>query len=205
MAPGRTAFTRTRGARSAAIRRVSCAIAALVRLWASVPRTAFLPATEPMFTITPPPALEHVGHGEAAELERHRDVEVERVLELLDPRVEEGPRHRAARVVHHDVDAAELGDGAVDEPRDHAEVVHVAGEHVGPPAPVADGPGHVLEVGRRAGRQGHVGAGGRVEPGDGRPDPLAGAGDHGDLAVEAEQVRRPVGRHAPPPWRFASA
>ena len=60
-APGSTAFTRTRGARSAAISRVSCATVALLKLWANVPRTALRPATEPMLTIDPAPDARRCG------------------------------------------------------------------------------------------------------------------------------------------------
>jgi len=60
-----------------------------------------------------------------AEDERGRHVEVERPLEEPGARVEEGPWHRAARVVHHDVDATELGDRTNHDLLEHVVVVGV--------------------------------------------------------------------------------
>src|SRR5207245_4004749 len=107
------------------------------------------------------------GDGQPAELERHEYVEVERARELVDARVHHARRQRPARVVDDDVDAAELGDGALDQLGDEAEVVDVARVHERPPAAGAHVFGHALEVVGPTGDDGDVGTGVGEGGGDG--------------------------------------
>ena len=129
-----------------------------------------------------------MGHGQLAEGERGRDVEVERPLEHALARVEERPGARAAGVVHHHVDASELRHRPVDELLEVRGLAHVArhddgatsrGTHVG---------SHLVELVLRARRDHHVGAGGRESAGDGRADSPPGPGDYGDAVGEHELV-----------------
>jgi hypothetical protein len=62
-----------------------------------------------------------VRHRQPNELEGRRDVEVERALEVSHRRVEQRARHRSARVVHEDVDAAEFVDRALHERGEETE------------------------------------------------------------------------------------
>ena len=83
--------------------------------------------------------VEQVRRRGLAEHERGRDVEVERPLEESGARVEERPRHRAARVVDDDVEPAELVDGLRDDVDDRVVVVDVAS---GSRAPAGRARGH---------------------------------------------------------------
>ena len=75
-----------------------------------------------------------------------RHVEVERLLERLHAGVEERHRHRAADVVHHDVESPELVDRGVDQPLDRADVGQVGGHHDGPPPELLDLRGDLVEL-----------------------------------------------------------
>jgi hypothetical protein len=126
---------------------------------------------------------------------------VERALEEALAGVERGTGHGPARVVHHDVEAAELLDGGVDEVLEGAGVVHIGRHHEGPAAR----PGHpgrdLLEVRDGAGGEHHIGSGLGQADGDAPPDPLARPGDDGNPVVEAEAVEDHC---APPPLRDSS-
>ena len=120
---------------------------------------------------------------------------MERALEEPGARVEERAGHRAAGVVHDDVDAAELRDRARDDLLEHVVVVDVGrdderlaagGAHVG---------GDLVELLLRARGQDDVGARVGERAGDRRADAAPGAGDDRDLAVEAKCVERAHARY----------
>ena len=112
MPPTSIALTRIFGASSGAIARVIIDSAAFAVAYAVKHGCTMLAERDEMLTIAPPPAVDHVRHDELAQQERRRHVEAQRHLERPLARRHERARERTARVVHEDVDAAELGDGA---------------------------------------------------------------------------------------------
>src|SRR5205814_5606918 len=130
-----------------------------------------------------------------AENERGRHVEMERPLEEAGTGVEEGPRHRSARVVHDDVDPTELGDRTSNDVLENVVVVHVGGDD----ERFAAGGAHVgrdlVELVLRARSQHDVRARIGEGPGDRRADAASGAGDDRDLAVEPERVEHAHARY----------
>ena len=141
-----------------------------------------------MLTIAPAPAREQMGRRRLAEHERGRDVEVERALERADARIEERGGHRAARVVHDDVEPPELAHGLLHQRCEGVVLVHVARNDDGL---AAHGPyvgRDLVELFLGARRDRHVGAGLGVGARDRGADAPAGTGHDRDLAVEAEGV-----------------
>ena len=137
---------------------------------------------------------EQVGQRRLAEGERGRDVPVERLLERAHRRVGDRAGHRAARVVDHDVEAAELLDRRLDEALEVVEVGDVGGEDKRAPSERADLLGDLLELALRPGGDGHVGA--RLREGERRAgaDATAGARDDGHAVGDAEPLE-----HVTPP------
>jgi hypothetical protein len=130
---------------------------------------------------------------------RGRDVEAERLGEEPRAGVEEGPRERAAHVVDHGVDAAELVVRRLREPRDRVEVAQVGRDDDGLPAGGPDPVGDLLELLRRARRDHDVRA--RLGEGDrgGGTQAPTGARDDGDLALDREPVEDAHVRTSPRP------
>ena len=91
-----------------------------------------------------------------------------------------------ARVVHEDVDAAELRLGARDEGAQLLHAAHVGGHREGAAAEVAHGRRRLLEGLGLARREHDVGPVLGEAEGDGAADAAARAGDDGDLAGEGE-------------------
>ena len=159
--------------------------------YATNPRSRRRPIAEEMLTIAPSPRVEQVRRRGLAEDERGRDVEVERAFEEARARVEERPRHRAARVVDDDVDAAELVDASAPTMSATASLsLTSAGHHERAPAAAADVVGDGVELFLRARREHDVGARFGEGASDRGADAAAGAGDDRDLAVEPERVER---------------
>ncbi len=153
IAPGSTAFTRMRGASSAAISRVNCPSADLVRLWVNCPRTASSPTTEPMLRIDSVTAAQQMRHGEPAQLERDEHVEMKGLRQLVNGGFQEWPRNRATGVVDQDIETAEFGHDMLDQPAEEVQVVDVPGQHERPPAALPNRRGHGFEVVDGARRQ----------------------------------------------------
>ena len=107
-------------------------------------------------------------------------------FEVPDARVEQRPRGGAAGVVHDDVDAAELLDGSGRERDEVVGVVRVGGDHERPPTEPAHLLGDDVELLLGAGRQHEVGAGLGERQRGGGADAPSGAGDDGDLSVDAK-------------------
>jgi len=131
--------------------------------------------------------LEEVRDGEPAQLERDRHVEVERVLDLVDPGVEQGSGERPSGVVDDDVEPAQLAGGAFDELRQQVQVVDVAGYLDGPATVGPHLPGDLRNVSRRPGGQYDVGAGAGEGHCRRRPDSLPRARDDGHAVGEVER------------------
>src|SRR5437016_10482852 len=140
-------------------------------------------------------AREQVRGGSLAEDERGRDVEVERPLEETGTRVEEGPRHRPACIVHDRVDSTELSDGTRDDLLQHVVVVDVRRDD----ECFASGRAHVgrdlVELLLRARGEHDVRARICEGSGDRRADASPRAGDDRDLAVEPERVEHAHARY----------
>ena len=83
----------------------------------------------------PPGASRARGVGE--EQQRADRVRREHVVERLGRRLLHGHQRRDAGGEHHEVDAAERGDGLVEDPRAVGGLPHVADDH-GPPAGFGD-------------------------------------------------------------------
>jgi hypothetical protein len=137
-----------------------------------------------------PLAGEQVGERGFGQRERCGHVEVEGLLESADRRVEQRGRHAAARVVHDDVDAPELGDRGVDEPFDVVEVIDVAGDDEGLTAERPNLGGDRFELFGRPGGQRDVRAGFGQGSGRAGTDPPSGSGHDRGAAVESETVEQ---------------
>src|SRR5690606_17093010 len=135
----------------------------------------------------PTPPRAHQRDARLREAEVPLEVDVERLVPLPDVGVEDRPEVGVRRgAVDEDVDAAEGLYGAGGEGGDGRVVAGVGGDGEGLSAGRADGGGGLVEVGLLAGGEDDAGAGGGERLGRGAPDAPAGAGDEGDLAVEAE-------------------
>ena len=83
------------------------------------------------------PVLDHAGHDELAQQERRGHVEAQRGFEVALARLQERARHPTARVVHEDVEPAELGHRGIDQARQLIGVGHVGRHRQRPPAEIA--------------------------------------------------------------------
>jgi len=92
-----------------------------------------------------------------------------------------------ARVVDHDVEAAQLADGARHERLDLGVDRDVRGNNEGASARRLHAPCGLLEVPLRARREGHVGTGPGECHGDRAPEPAGGTGDDGNPARERQR------------------
>ena len=124
-------------------------------------------------------------HGEARELEHRRHGEVEGTLEHLDRRVgERVPLVAAARAIDDDVEAAQLVDSAVDQPRQLAEVVDVGRVSDRPASFRLHLLGDAFDVGGRASRDRDRGSRSGERTRDAFADALSSAGDQRDSSVQ---------------------
>ena len=146
-----------------------------------------------MLTTEPLPDSRRWGSAALRQRERGAHVEVERALERPHVGVDERHRHRTADVVHHDVEATELGHRGVDETGDGVEVGQVGGDHHGAPAPLLHLRGDVVELVGGAGGDDDVGTGLGQSEGRRGADAAPGGGDDGDAVVETEAVEQHAG------------
>ena len=192
--PGATPLTRTLGAQSAASRRVMCASAALAVPYATYPRSRNRPIADVMLTTEPLPDSSRWGSAARVERERGAHVEVERALEGRHVGVDERHRHRAADVVHDDVEPAELVDRGVDQALDRAEIGEVGG-HDDRAATELLRPARRRRRAATAVRAAITTSAPRLGEGERRrgADAAPGGGDDGDAVVETEAVQEHAG------------
>ena len=123
------------------------------------------------------------------DVEEAFDVEVDHPLPLLDRRLERRAEQHHAGVVDDGVEAAELGDGALDQGLGGGAVGDVGLDRERLAAGVVDLPGQALQPVDAAGRDGDRGAvGGEAFRGR-LADAAGGAGDEGYGAVEDSVCR----------------
>ena len=122
--------------------------------------------------------------------EEHRSAQVgaQRLVPRFDRQLPEGEGQRVGSVVHHDVEAAELVDGAVDQGIDRVDVPHVRrdADGLGTPRPQPR-----FDFGTRvslAARHCHLGPRRRETLGDGQPDPTGSTRHDGHATGEVVQA-----------------
>jgi hypothetical protein len=123
-----------------------------------------------------------VGQDRLTTQEGAREVHVEDAAPLLFVQVLNQLRRGDARVVHQDVDPAEVRHGLAHHGVDVAGVADVCGHRDGPPAPILNyfrGRCRTLSVDIG---DGYGGAGFRKHGGNARADPGTGSGDNGNRA-----------------------
>src|SRR5207249_4761943 len=130
---------------------------------------------------------DEVGGRRAATVEGAREVHVHHEAPVRCGHLGERRDLGDARVVDHDVEPAELADGARHQRLDLGVARDVRGHDQGAPTRRLDASRGLLEVFLRARRQGHVGAGPGERDGDRPTEPPAGAGDDGDLVRERQR------------------
>src|SRR6267378_1356492 len=97
--------------------RVSRSTADFVAEYAAMPGKAMVAATDAMLTTAPPrPAGAHGAEGVLDAERGAQDVDVEHLADIVRIQVDDQARDLHAGVVDHDVQAAELGDRALDAP-----------------------------------------------------------------------------------------
>src|SRR5215470_1190355 len=135
----------------------------------------------------PAPALLHVGDDEAGHAHRAHDLELPIRLPVLVGDLLEAGRGRGARVVEEDVHAAPLGDHRVDQPLAICSAADVGdlGQHLAPRG-LADLVRGLIQDFLAAGADGYPGALRGELLSSGATEPLASAGDDGDLPVQTE-------------------
>ena len=135
--------------------------------------------------------VHHVRQGVVAGDVGGADVDAHHEVETLGRGLEDGLRPDGAGVVDQNVEAAELGDGALDQVANGVLIAHVGGDCERAPARGADGVrGFVDAAGQAFG--GLLALGGhydiraflREADGERLADAAAGAGDHGDAAAQ---------------------
>ena len=141
-----------------------------------------------MLTTAPSPCAARCGTARLRQQERGRDVEPQRGFERTLARLEHRAGEPAARVVHQDVDAAELADRGVDEAVQIVGDGHVGAHRETAAAACADRGRSRVDVGLGAGGTDDVGAGFGQTDRNAGADALARAGDDGDAAVESESI-----------------
>src|SRR6266446_2874132 len=124
----------------------------------------------------------HVGQDGLAAQEGAGEVHVEDAAPLLFVQVLHQLRRGDARVVHQDVDPAEVGHGLAHQGVDLVGLADVCGHRDGPPAPLLNGfRGRCRTLSVDIGH-GHGGAGFGQHGGDARANPGTGSGDNGHPA-----------------------
>src|SRR6478752_2622619 len=138
--------------------------------------------------LLPVVVLQHQRHGGLGERVGRGHVEAERLVEEAVAGLHELPRERAADVVDHGVEPAELVVRRLRQAADGVEVAEVGGDHQ------AAAPGradllrdHLELLGGACGNE-HVGAGLGERDGGGGAEAAARAGDDGDLVGDRETV-----------------
>src|ERR1700736_6807801 len=115
-------------------------------------------------------------------------VEGERGFQILRAGVQQQIGHRAADVVHHDVEAGELVDRRLRECRGGLGVGEVGDDDVSATAQATDLFGDVIQLACSARRDDDVGADLREGDRDGRAETAPGSRDYCYLIVESASV-----------------
>jgi hypothetical protein len=152
--------------------------------WAREPRTETRVVIELLLMMDAPGRSRRCGTARRDSSKGHQDVEMDRLPDVVDARVEERRRDLPTGVVDEDVESTELLDGAVDHAGKRAEIFHVGGIADRSPAVRFDRLGNALDVGLGARDDGDGGTGLGQPASDAGTDASAAAGDEGDLVLE---------------------
>ena len=156
-------------------------------------------------------AFEHERYRGPNERVAGGDVEPEGFLQEPRRRIEQGPRHGAAHVVHHDVEPAQLSVGALSQGGHEVEVGQVSRDHDGAASRRFDPLRHLGQLLLGAGGEDDVGTGFGQGHRGGSADAAPTGRDDGDLVGHEELVEDHPGECSgrdggpPMPWVLGSS